>query len=301
MLFEKKKKPITNAAELKDFKLFKDKPAPKKKNALDIDPEDIVDVDVVVKKEAAPEPVVETPKEDSEDATTFASTSEKKENDDTETPSPASPFAKKAGKPSIKLGAKQDKVAPAEKTKKPLFSFGKSTKKEEVEKKEKPSVPLKQKDSSGAKPYNLLSIVLGALALAALTGGVLLQNKSNDVKKELNSVQIGISTTSAEVESVLPKVAQSIDANKSIDVVQLMTRAQLLTLPNSDLSFEADLKESHFYLNYFIKDSADQYDFSKFNEAEFPAFGTGQFSTCKTNNELIKQGEKDAFAIHVKC
>ena len=135
MLFEKKKKPITNAAELKDFKLFKDKPAPKKKNSLDIDPEDIVDVDVVVKKEVKPDPVIEPEtQEESADQTASEPSQENKTGAENESPSPASPFAKKNGKPSIKLGAKQDKPVTSEKIKKPLFSFGKSSKKEEASK-----------------------------------------------------------------------------------------------------------------------------------------------------------------------
>lgn len=304
MLFEKKKKPITNAAELKDFKLFKDKPAPKKKNTLDIDPEDIVDVDVVMKKDVkveedpAPEvvpPVEENEQKNPSEASTIDSDKE-------EAPASTSPFAKKSSKPSIKLGTKPEKgqASSDEKVKKPFFSFGSSNKKDGPEKKSKPAPALKQK-TEGVKSYNTLSFILTAIVVAVAAGGVVLKNKSSAIQTQINVMQTSITASSAEIESVLPKIAYSIDSGKSIDVIKTITRAQLLALPSGELAFDADANESHFYLNYFIKDSADQYDFTKFNEADFPSFATGQFSTCKTNNELTKQGEKDVFAIHVKC
>lgn len=305
MLFEKKKKPITNAAELKDFKLFKDKPAPKKKNALDIDPEDIVDVDVVMKKdvklEADATPEVVPSVEESEQKST--SEADAVDSEKEEVTASTSPFAKKNSKPSIKLGAKPEKgpVSSAEKVKKPFFSFGAASKKDESDKKGKPAPALKQKTEGGVKPYNTLSFILTAIVVAVAAGGVVLKNKASAIQSQINVVQTSITAASAEIDSVLPKIAYSIDNGKSIDVIKAITRAQLLTLPNGELSFDADATESHFYLNYYLKESADQYDFTKFIEADFPSFATGQFSTCKTNNELTKQGEKDVFAIHVKC
>lgn len=296
MLFEKKKKPITNAAELKDFKLFKDKPVPKKKVAADIDPNDIVDVDVIMKKNVVPDAIPDTAPE-------VPNSEDEKENDPSNSPAPedapASPFAKKSSKPAIKLGAKTpEKVKDADKVKKPLFSFGK---KETGTPTDKKSAPLNQNKTAGIKPYNMLTFILALGIAGAVGGSVMLKNKSEALLMQTNSTQVAITTLGAEIESSLPKVASNLDSQKNVDAVKLMTRAQLLALPSSELSFEADINDSEFYLSYYVKDSVDQYDFTKFNEAEFPSFATGQFSTCKTNNELTKQGEKDVFAIRIKC
>lgn len=297
MLFEKKKKPLTNAAELKDFKLFKDKPVQKKKVVSDIDPEDIVDVDVIMKKNVVPDPIPDTATEASNSE--VEKEDEPSNNSPVQEDAPASPFAKKSSKPAIKLGAKTtEKAKDTDKIKKPLFSFGK---KEAGATNDKKSAPLSQNKTAGMKPYNMLTFILAVGIAGAVGGGVLFKNKSEALLMQTNSTQVAITTLGAEIDSSLPKIAANLDSLKNIDAVKLMTRAQLLALPSSELSFEADMNESEFYLSYYLKDSVDQYDFTKFNEAEFPSFATGQFSTCKTNNELTKQGEKDAFAIRIKC